>query len=135
VICSQTCEHHWGVTIVAGYLGDMKWAFETLSEWLQSAQARENYAKDLFLDALTETNIYLGRLKNPNARDRMIEEKLSRLWTKAAAAVREFDEDVYQRCIAKACSWADIERFAPGEIYDVNVSIEEMLRIAGRLGR
>lgn len=117
------------------YLSSLKWMFESLEHWLRGASARERVAIDLFLDALNKTQNYLGSLErdiaNANPQSEM---ELSEAWTAAAKAVRSYDPDLYQRCLAKACHWSGSDRFKQSEIADVNISIQEMINIAVRKG-
>ena len=117
------------------YLSSMQWVFERLEQWLRVASKREKEAIDLFLDALHETQKYLAKIeRNKDAANEDSENRISDAWHKAAKAVRTHDEDLYRRCLAKACHWSGSERFKNTEISEINTSIEKMLEIAASKG-
>ncbi len=114
----------------------LQWAFDKLEDWLSSASREQQDAVDLFLDALQKTQQYLGQLeKDKGYANAKSEEELGELWNTAAKAVRPHDEDLYQRCFAKACHWSGSKRFKNTEISDINISIEKMIEIALDKGR
>src|SRR5262245_48836644 len=59
------------------------------------------------LRAVNETKLYVAAPSRGNARDGAREEKLSRRWTDAAAALHGIDDDLARRCMLKGEYWAD----------------------------
>lgn len=112
-------------------LPSLEWVFESLESWMMNASAQEQEAMDLFLDALNSTQKYLGRLeKDMTFANVNSEHELSNAWNSAAKAVRRFDCDLYQRCLAKACHWSGSNEFRKSEISKLNISIQKMISIA-----
>ena len=111
-------------------LTNLEWVFESLESWLVRASSKEQEAMDLFLDALSSTQKYLGRLQRDMSFANIeSEHELSDAWNTAAKAVRQYDFDLYQRCLAKACHWSGSNEFRGTEIAELNISIGKMVSI------
>ncbi|NOH50051.1 hypothetical protein F0262_18575 [Vibrio rotiferianus] len=118
------------------HLPSIGWTLERLEIWLINSSEKEKLAIDLFLDALTSTQKYLGKLERDISFANIdSEHELSDAWHKAAKAVRKFDDDLYQRCLAKACHWSGSNEFRNTEISELNISIGKMISIAARKRR
>lgn len=116
-------------------LASIQWFFDKLESWIGKATKSEQEAVNKFLDALNETNMYLGRISSEISQaNRESEEKLSTLWNDAAKSIRTVDEELYSYCIAKACSWANSDQFKKSDMKDVNISINNMLNLAKKKG-
>ncbi|MEC4724555.1 hypothetical protein HWQ46_03205 [Shewanella sp. D64] len=112
-------------------LPSLEWVFESLESWMRNASVQEQEAMGLFLDALSSTQKYLGRLQRDMSFANIeSEHELSDAWNAAAKAVRKYDYDLYQRCLAKACHWTGSNEFRGCEISKLNISIEKMISIA-----
>jgi hypothetical protein len=117
-------------------LPDLEWLFESLGKWLRNASRQEKEAIDLFLDALSSTQKYLGKLQiDMSFANIESEHELSDAWSAAAKAVRRYDDDLYQRCLGKACHWSGSDEFRNSEISELNISITKMISIASRKRR
>lgn len=113
------------------YLSNLTWVFEKLERWLSNAATQEKEAMELFLNALNSTQQYLGRLQmDMSIANIDSEQELSDAWNAAALAVRKFDKDLYQRCLAKACHWSGSSEFKKSEISELNISLNKMINIA-----
>lgn len=113
------------------YLPSLEWVFEKLESWIMRSSAKEQEAMDLFLDALSATQQYLGKLERDITFANIeSEHELSNAWNSAAKAVRNFDDDLYQRCLAKACHWSGSVEFRNSEISEINISLHRMISIA-----
>lgn len=112
-------------------LPSLEWVFESLERWMRNASTQEQQAMDLFLDALSSTQKYLGKLQRDMSFANIdSEHELSDAWNAAAKAVRNYDYDLYQRCLAKACHWSGSNEFRNSEISALNISIQKMISIA-----
>jgi len=117
-------------------LSSLQWVFERLEVWMLQSTRNEKEAMSLFLDALTATQKYLGRLQRDISFANIeSEHELSDAWNSAAKAVREYDEDLYHRCLAKACYWSGSGEFRRAEISELNISLRKMIQIATRKKR
>ncbi|WP_444914523.1 hypothetical protein [Microbulbifer sp. TRSA007] len=118
------------------YLPSLEWVFERLESWMLHSSTREQEAMDLFLDALSLTQQYLGKLEQDMTFANIeSEHELSAAWNSAAKAVRSFDHDLYQRCLGKACHWSGSSEFRNSEISELNISIQKMIKIASEKRR
>lgn len=118
------------------YLPSLEWVFESLESWMIRASTQEQNAIDLFLDALSSTQKYLGKLqRDMNYANIESEHELSDAWNAAAKAVRRYDDDLYHRCLAKACHWSGSNEFRNSEISELNISIKKMINIASNKRR
>lgn len=72
---------------------------------LREGEEKADQALAAIYTALNETRIYAGRL-NRTARKYEDEEQLSRLWLKAAIAVRRYDENLAEACLLNGTYWA-----------------------------
>ena len=118
----------------------MKWVFEELrywvekfSEWKKKPEEQEELALTAFLDALNETTIYLGRIKeSPMLSTRDDEERLSRLWRDAAQKVRRYNPELAQRCNSKGAYWGNPSYWSHAEIDEMQIDIKEIMGFANR---
>ena len=92
----------------------ISWILEQIGTWFDKLSNRKDRLNEIeqesvtaFLSALSETQIYLGRITGGSAPiARKDEEELARLWQTAAAKVRRIDPVLAQHCLAKSEHWA-----------------------------
>src|SRR5262249_3938269 len=75
-----------------------------IPEWRKKNEEKADYILTTFYTALNETNIYANNMLT-KPRDERFEEQLSRLWLKAAMAVRRVDGQLGQECVDFARYW------------------------------
>ena len=87
----------------------------------QSERDYESTLKAL-LKALNETQIYIGTKKT----NKKTEAKLSRLWTRAAVKIRNYDIDLAERCQMKGVYWTDPKSWDDQDIEKTRIGISEV---------
>lgn len=119
------------------------WLLEQLEKWIGKLsaikvkrKAEEDAALKAFLNALTETQVYLGRIEtNASAIKRIDEENLARLWSAAAIAVRSVNPELAQHCLIKGEHWAQTPEWRQNmpETKKSRIKIKAMMRQANEL--
>ena len=78
---------------------------KTLLDYFRDERHRREDKADEALAAIyaaaNETKLYIQKAQRSGKSDRQREEELSRLWTKAAVPIRNFDRDLADRCLMK----------------------------------
>ena len=106
---------------------------------LRDKEERDTAALRLLLDVLSQTRLYLGRLRRCllaaethteklACRERDTEERLSKMWTQLGADIRHLDSDLAQLAVAKGGYWADPETWSPEEIEAAGINIEDVTK-------
>ena len=81
-------------------------AFEMVPTWRQTNREQADQILAALCTALNETILYAERIKRRD-RDDDAEEDLSRLWFKAAMAVRRVDAQLAETCITHGRYWGN----------------------------
>jgi hypothetical protein len=79
--------------------------FEVIPRWWKDSQEKADQVLAALYTALNETIIYANRLVKQE-RSYELEEQLSRLWFKAAMAVRRVDAEFAEKCLVFGEYWA-----------------------------
>lgn len=85
----------------------------------------ENALKGI-VNALNETQIYVGRLHRGDPRNADQEAVLSRLWANASLPLKNIDAEVAQKCFLKSQYWAEPEQWGSGDVESAKIGIEEI---------
>ena len=78
---------------------------ELIPRWWKDNQDKADQVLAALYTALNETIIYANRLTNQD-RNQESEEQLSRLWFKAAMALRRVDAEFAEKCLVFGEYWA-----------------------------
>jgi hypothetical protein len=108
---------------------------EVLAFFQKEREARnERHEKALLARyaAVNETRLYLKRATTGEM-DRKTEEELSRMWTRAAVAVRRIDAKLADRCLKKSDYWVSPENWADQEVISLGIGIDEIFEESRRL--
>ena len=116
---------------------------QLLRSWLESRRARseaEREAISVLLDAVTQTQIYLGDLEMRSAQgeikpeaERPMERELARAWAKASAAFMGIDKKMAPLLLLKSDAWARPKEWSDQRVREAGITIEDVSRLAQQL--
>jgi hypothetical protein len=92
---------HWSLSVIELIVR----VFEIIPVWVKDHKEKADQVLAALYTALNETIIYANRLPNQE-RNYESEEQLSRLWFKAAMAVRRVDGEFAEKCLVFGEYWA-----------------------------
>lgn len=104
----------------------INWLIKRFAEREDANIKQRNDAINALLDALSETRIMFGTCRVKGQRDRIKEEMISRLWTKASRAVEPFDQKLANRCLTKGKYWSDPTGWNTNDLLAAKITIEEV---------
>lgn len=94
---------------------------------------RKRKAVAAFLEALSETRMYMARLAQGEDDDRETEAKLARLWNTAAVELRDVDHDLADRCMVKGQYWSDPRGWSMDEKEEARIKLDTVFQQARSL--
>jgi hypothetical protein len=94
---------------------------------------RGQRAIEAILSAVNETRLYINFLSRSNTRDPDREQELSRLWTRAGAALRGIDNELARRALLKGEYWIDPDQWDDERVRETRIGLEEVMRDANAL--
>ena len=116
---------------------DMIPGLKALLGYFQKERHLDEDRKDQALNAIyvaaCETKIYFEKIQSGSNRSRKVEEKLARLWAKAAPPVRRFDRDLASRCLMKSEAWISPHLWKRDRVKENRIGIDEVYEDARRL--
>ena len=92
---------------MSGSIEVAKAAFGVISELMGRKRKLKEDLSRQFREALTETEIYWGRLTRQEARDFTAEADLARKWSQAAATAAAHDRELSDACLCISRYWAN----------------------------
>lgn len=97
---------------------------------LKERAAKKTKKKDELYDAIeavnkaaNRTTIYITKSLNGTYKS---DQELSDLWMDAAKAVRELDDDLYLRLLAKAEYWSNPQDWSDEDVQSARITLEEI---------
>ena len=95
---------------------------------LEHSKEEKSAIKSLYT-ALSETKAYFADRKSAPS-DRTRERQISKLWFEAASELKSIDKHLAERCFLKGDFWTDPDDWKQDEGKQINISIDEMTRLA-----
>lgn len=92
---------------MSGSIEVAKAAFGVISEMMGRKRKLKDDLSRQFREALTETEIYWGKLTRKEARDFVIEANLARKWSQTAATAAPRDKQLSDACLSISQYWAN----------------------------
>jgi len=86
-----------------------------------------------FYVAANETEIYMAQLKESGRRNRKRELELSRLWSRAGAAVRQVNKNLSQRFLQKSQIWISPEKWKHEHVRILGLGLSQVREEAAKL--
>jgi hypothetical protein len=114
-----------------------EWVLERLLELAEQRRDeqednRRAHALNVFLRALSETEIYYGTLRDSD-KDHDCEVELARLWREASEELPFVDVELAQRCQMKSRFWADPVGYPLQDVELANITIYQMREALNKL--